>query len=355
MHRLEKNWSQETLCHGICAVSYLSKIEQGKVCANTALLKALFNRLDIEWQNISLEADAEDCENLYEKIFADEELSGDISLVMGANFLDYLVIRAYSTDDNSVIPPQMVPLLDNRQRCLLYLLEENYDMALSVYPCALTAQYAGIHAYRSGEYMRAVGLLQQAYDMACQNGYAMIMMNAQTFIANCYSDLRIIPEMLSHYRIARRLATALNNKDMIQAISYNIASTQIECGEYEAGYRYFSVLENPNELDLHKLAVCCEKLGKREEAYAALDKADFQADSLEKEMCHLVRYRLDHPEYLNDMEYGDFLLSVFQRLRENRPKGYAVFHLPWVEEWCIVNRKYRMIYEITKDFPNSSR
>ena len=28
--RLEKDWSQEGLCKGICAVSYLSKIEQGK-------------------------------------------------------------------------------------------------------------------------------------------------------------------------------------------------------------------------------------------------------------------------------------------------------------------------------------
>ena len=27
------NWSQETLCEGICAVSYLSKIEQGKLTA----------------------------------------------------------------------------------------------------------------------------------------------------------------------------------------------------------------------------------------------------------------------------------------------------------------------------------
>ena len=28
--RLEKGWSQEGLCRGVCAVSYLSKIEQGK-------------------------------------------------------------------------------------------------------------------------------------------------------------------------------------------------------------------------------------------------------------------------------------------------------------------------------------
>lgn len=31
LERLKRNWSQEGLCHGLCAVSYLSKIEQGKV------------------------------------------------------------------------------------------------------------------------------------------------------------------------------------------------------------------------------------------------------------------------------------------------------------------------------------
>ena len=44
MVRLEKNWSQETLCQGICTVSYLSKIEQGKAQPNDALLRDLLGR-----------------------------------------------------------------------------------------------------------------------------------------------------------------------------------------------------------------------------------------------------------------------------------------------------------------------
>ena len=47
--RLLKNWSQEGLCKGICAVSYLSKIEQGKAEASEEILKALFERLGIDW------------------------------------------------------------------------------------------------------------------------------------------------------------------------------------------------------------------------------------------------------------------------------------------------------------------
>ena len=39
--RLQRDWSQEGLCRGICAPSYLSKIEQGQVQAAPELLELL--------------------------------------------------------------------------------------------------------------------------------------------------------------------------------------------------------------------------------------------------------------------------------------------------------------------------
>ena len=43
--RLEKNWSQEGLCKGICSVPYLSKIEHGKAEPSEEIAGALFARL----------------------------------------------------------------------------------------------------------------------------------------------------------------------------------------------------------------------------------------------------------------------------------------------------------------------
>lgn len=359
--RLEKNWSQETLCQGICTVSYLSKIEQRKVSPNTALLQDLFGRLGIEWQAVPKEEDSQICEELYERIFAEEhikEFSAGESLphrntqIIGPNYLDNLVIEAYCTHDPSRIPEQMKPMLDSRQRCLLYLTEGKAEQAFQIYPCALAAQNWGECAYRKGDYTLALEVLQQAYDMACQNGYVIIMMYCQVFIANCYSDLRNVASMLSHYKITRRLARAINHTELLQTIDYNIASTRIECGEYEKGYGYFSKLASPSVMDLHKLAVCCEKLGKEQEAVAALAQAEPLAVGIEADICALVRYRLTHPDYLKDSAYGKMLLSVFNYLRKEMSAGYALFHLPWVEEWCAANRQYRMIYEILKDFPD---
>ena len=48
-YRMQQNLSQEGLCTGICVVSYLSKIEQGKVDASEDILQALFARLQIHY------------------------------------------------------------------------------------------------------------------------------------------------------------------------------------------------------------------------------------------------------------------------------------------------------------------
>ena len=48
--RLERNWSQSGLCQGICAVSYLSKIEQGRAEGSREILDLLFARLGIAWR-----------------------------------------------------------------------------------------------------------------------------------------------------------------------------------------------------------------------------------------------------------------------------------------------------------------
>ena len=48
--RLRLNWSQEGLCRGICAPSYLSKIEQGKVTPSPEVTELLFRRLGLVWK-----------------------------------------------------------------------------------------------------------------------------------------------------------------------------------------------------------------------------------------------------------------------------------------------------------------
>ena len=47
--RLKKDYSQEGICKGICAPSYLCKIEQGKAEPSKEILEQLFGALGIEY------------------------------------------------------------------------------------------------------------------------------------------------------------------------------------------------------------------------------------------------------------------------------------------------------------------
>ena len=66
---------------------------------------------------------------------------------------------------------------------------------------------------------------------------------------------------------------------------------------------------------------------------SALDRAE-RADSqmpdreLALLMCGVVRFRLEHPNYLKEDHYGELLTDCMARLRRDLPVGYAAFHLP---------------------------
>ena len=47
--RLARSWSQEGLCRGVCAVSYLSKIEQGKATPSPQIVTVLLARMGVPW------------------------------------------------------------------------------------------------------------------------------------------------------------------------------------------------------------------------------------------------------------------------------------------------------------------
>lgn len=361
--RLQNNWSQETLCHGICTVSYLSKIEQGKAEANEQLISALLERLGATWE-VSAEMTALRDE-LYEGIFSYDQTYIQQKmeileekwdrLALSPCYADFLVIRAFYHRKPEMVPQELEPLLDIRQQALLALLRDRHEEAYRMYPCPLTAICLGEEALLKGNYTLSMEYFQVAYDMAAREGYAHMMLFAQHCMAASCTDLGNMDAMYHHSRIAERLARALGADDVLKVIHYNIAATKAEYGDYENAYAYFSALEEPDVLALHKLAVCCEALGKKEDALAALKQAEkMESDiALKNEMCALVRYRLEHPDYLHDPAYGEMILNTYERIEKELSSGFARFHLRWVTQWLTSNRQYRKAFEILQRFPQN--
>ena len=363
--RLRRNWSQAGLCRGVCAVSYLSKIEQGRAEPSDGIVQLLLGKL-----GLSLDA----ATRMDAKALADEgfELlfSGDFAGLRAAfcdfdagrfraapEYISLLLLRAFAEGGGKPLQSELERCMDARQLALQRLLQGRDAEAIGLLPNAYAHFCLGLSEYEAGRYAAALEALQTAYELAAKDGAAQLMLECRALMGSCYCNQKNLPSMQAHYAVARRLAKALDKQDTLRAIDYNTAAVQIETGDYESAYAYFSARQNPDVMALHKLAICCEKTGRKEEALAALDRADakqsgYPAPELAKKLCDLVRWRLAHEDYLSDAAYGELLLTCFERCRKELPAGYASFHLPWVLEWYQATRQYKKAYQLLSGFPD---
>lgn len=369
--RMRRDWSQDGLCRGICAASYLSKIEQGRVTASEDILRLLYERLSLPWYGgeSAMSGLSERLDELYELAYSGEfkalnaavtalrEEKPELLLSSAAADISVLSEIAAWRGESADIDEAMEQYLAPRGLALLRLMQDRDAEAAAICPSALCSYWAGVAQYESGRsYTAAVENLQRAYSLAAGEGRARLMMLSRAYIGNCYCNQLDVENMEAHYTVAERLATALHDAGMLASIRYNRAATALETGDYESAYRYFSALEEPTAMALHKLAICCEKLGRRDEAFSALNRAAAVEDThmpagLAEEMLSLVRRRLENPDYLRDADYGAALLDCFERCRRELPIGYAGFHLPWLLEWYTANRQYKLAYELMNEFP----
>jgi len=362
--RLARSWSQAGLCKDICTVSYLSKIETGKAQPSADVLRLLLARLGLHTDPALEAAGARCAEDGYERLFTGRfgELAAalpaasDETYRATAAWTDLLLLRQFDTDGGALdagLEAGMTP----RQLAMQRLLQGRWDEALALLPNAFCHWRIGVSAYEAGCYEDAVEHLQAGYDLAARDGAARLMLLCRAYMGNCYCNRRDIERMRPHYTAARRLAQALGEQELLDSIAYNTAAVQIERGQFEEAYGYFSALNDPGVLALHKLAICCEKTGRTAEALAVLERAEAaetaeqRSEAVEK-MLAVVRFRLAHPDYLHCDAYGALLLDCFACCRTRLPQGYAAFHLPWVVEWYTAARQYKKVCELLTEFPD---
>ena len=361
--RLRNNWSQEGLCKGICTVSYLSKIESGKAMASDQILCLLLARLGLQY-DAALEAEAEDlAAEGFDMVFA-YRLDALKNLLEKQDLLRFratdaslnLELLSAVAAASGPLDPAPESCMDVRALALQRVLQNRTDEAVLLYPNAYTHLMVGLSAYETGHFSKAVAGFERAYELAAREGAIRIMLQCKVFAGNSYCNEKDLANMERCYRVARRIAEDLNDFDILGAISYNIASTWIEVGNYEEAYHYFSKLEQPSVMSLHKLAICCEKTQRLAEGLEAVKQAasmetDEIKPDLAKQLLSLVKYRLEHFNYLQQEEYGALLLDCFQRCRNELSPGYAIFHLPWMLEWYKATRQYKKACDLLEDFP----
>ena len=251
--RLQRDWSQEGLCRGICAPSYLSKIEQGKAAPSPEVTELLLHRLGLVWTPEpeglapcwkALLSGSPNFDSLYEQLVQPRrEILASSPLAADALLLD-----AFYADEMRPLPVEWEPFLSTRQLALHRGLQGRWEEAVRLEPLPLLAAHHGEFLYAEGEYTAAIEVLRDAYRSASDAGYPYLMLSCRAWMGNCYSDLGRMEEMLTHYSVAERLAEALRDTGSLSALRYNVASTQLELGQPEKALPYFASLPPPPRL-----------------------------------------------------------------------------------------------------------
>lgn len=374
--RLRQSYSQEGLCRGLCAVSYLSKIEQGKAAAGDDILLPLLSRLGIRYETDEafLSQLGEAVEALYEAL-----LSGQAGLPAFASrlswleerrerglsspyLLDVLLLLAYAR--RSPLEPEaedFVSCMDRRQYALYLALQlrggtaNAGDELLRLNPCGFYTMFVGNTYSDQGRYTEAIPLLSKSYDLAAQEGNVHLMVLAKVLLGNCYANTFHLDPMHQAYHIAKRLAQAVDYPEVISQINYNIAAVYLEQGRIQEAYALLDASPQEDLLYFHKLALCLEKLGRPDEARRALERAREDRSSPVSTPAHRallepVQYRLDHPNYLEDRAYAALMSDVFAQVRAQLPDGFARAQLPYMLEVLEAERRYKDAYHLSMEF-----
>lgn len=363
--RKKLGWSQESLANGICAVSYLSKIEKGDITPSKEVETLLLSKLGIQYSD-DLEEECITISNtLYNFLFTGDfhHFNEEIKKInidtykYSSHYLDLQLLNQFA-NTREPIDKYLEKYMDDRQLALQRILEKNTHEAIQLYPCAFTYFMEGKIAYEEGqEYAHTISILQKAYDLAASNGDLHLMLTAKFWIGTCYCNMCDLKNMKANYDVVLKMANILHDTQFIEVVNYNTASTELEVGSYKEAYAYFSSVKKHSSISLHKLAICYEKLGDSKQALKAIQKAIKQNDhNLEfayiyDEMYELVKYRLEHPNYLQDELYGKRVMQCFKDCKKHLPIGFASFHLPYVIEWYKANRKYKDAFDIYESFP----
>lgn len=306
--RLERNYSQEGLAKGICAASYLSKIEQGQVEAGPEILERLFAALEVEYcQDPELLRQAQAyLEQYFEARDQDEQdaeaiqwLDGQVDRLRCSAFglwaEIYAVSRLLEIPDPETagqrlrelrpMEAQMEPEQLYRYALCCAEAAEDWTQALEqVKKAARQKQCAHVYwalshlQFYLGQYNQCVDTAEKAYAMGAEEGDLYAMVWSSFLLASCHTE-RDLDLAEKYYRRAIRLSGRADTK-MRHLASYNLGASYLEWGKKDQALYWLERTEDiPGEnahnlLRRQKLAILYADLGRYSEALYLLEEAE---------------------------------------------------------------------------------
>lgn len=277
--RLAQNLSQEGLCRGICAVSYLSKIEQGLVEPGEEIIDGLFRALGVDFvRDPELEKEAQrqferflflaEADEPYDEQRAFFEANSE--RLLRSEFALYvqvfrLIDTASLTSGKETqallqsIEPFMAFLNVPAQRWVLLVkaeFQKSYDdewavleKAARLGSCSMVTYKQAVCAHQQGRYGMSVELAERAYSQAAYEGNVATMISSCFLMGTCACNRWDMQQAHRYYDRVLALSRGCRMK-MDNYMYYNLGSSYLEMGDGEHALMY---LERADEEEYDKL------------------------------------------------------------------------------------------------------
>ena len=395
--RLAQNFSQEGLAKGICAVSYLSKIEQGQVEPGAEIINRLFSALHIDFvRDPALEEEAQRQLDRFFFLMETGEpyeeqkafFSKNRERLCRSGFavkLKLYELVSFAKQNNAdemherlaLIEPFMFCLNTAEQQWVLLVKaeyqrtqEDEYrvlEQAAQLRPYALAMYKLAVCAYRQGHYSQCSELAERAYSQAAYEGNPATMIWSSHLLGSCACNRHDMNLAGRYYE--RTLALCRGYRENLENyIRYNLGATWLEMGEDQKALRELTRAKELDDDSFHnmllhqKLAILYARLGRRDEGIAELKQArtafkreqwpeSFRADLMEKMLDFAQMMLTDGAAGLPEFEQAARVL--YEEGGQVYGHGYKRFYGKFLIESYKSQRRYKEALHIQEEISGS--
>lgn len=374
-NREKLGFKQEYLCKDICSVSYLSKIEKGDITASDEVVKLLFKKLGIEYNNdikfveegqkllynisksnyFGLPVEEETLKEAREKreeflnspLHIEYELFQLFDSLYGIeNIIEHIDILKYKD------------YMNNDQLYKAYLItgfiNNDINMLENAKRIKSTPEVLSQIAYikwTQGKYYEAIELYLKALSLANNEGNIKEQIDICIMLGNIYMDIHI-PTMQKYYDKALLLSNFAPNSKFKYFIYYHmgIAYTSSEFGkskEYLLQALKLCDKENKDSLEKIYQKLCFLHLyyNNRNEVENYYNKA--KEINILKEVNELIGIMIDDKDYIHLDLYLNKLEDIYNTSKKHNKHSNTKYYGDFLIEAYKANRKYKDALSVT--------
>lgn len=370
--RKQKGWSQDSVCKGICAVSYYSKIESASVIPASSVYEDFFRNLEMTLPSEDPDPQIEKIYQLmesgqteqarasFEKRVNSRPLQTHFDLSDPCPVDELLLMLLFETAPSGELfeMENLMVCLDPEQKAICALANQKYELAASFSHAGWILWLSAFGMYQKRVSDAQVLLhLDLAYKQAAKEGYPFLMAEIAHQDAIICSNMSERDRAYASYKRAYRLYEALHDEKALDQVRYNLGCTLLEDEHFEKALCWLEKVRTCSVMDIHKQVICLEMLGRKGEAlermklYPCADPVGWDLTMIDR-IFELIHIRLTTLNWIHDKDYGHLLMEIFEKLSAMEThKGFAKFYLPWVLQYLKANGQYAKACQILEDFP----